>query len=94
MHENDITMLSSDQIAAEVARANATMEALRASGQNHSAWMRSAFQGADIVFGYWQDQMAPRGGVRRALLKGRDRLLLISQGMEAIPQRMLYVHSS
>ena len=69
MIEHDISKLSDDELASEVAKANATMEELKASGENHSAWLRARFEKADLVLGYWQDPEAPRG-VSRALLKG------------------------
>ena len=69
MIEHDISKLSDDELASEVAKANATMEDLKASGENHSAWLRARFEKADLVLGYWQDHEAPRG-IGRALLKG------------------------
>ncbi len=60
--------LSDDELASEVAKANATMEELKASGENHSAWLRARFEKADLVLGYWQILRRP---VRQpALLKG------------------------
>jgi hypothetical protein len=93
MIEHDLSKLSDEQIAEEVAKANATMEEMKASGENHSAWMRTRFEAHDFVLGYWQDLEAPRS-VRRALLKGRDLAARISQAGKAEAAGLLYVQAS
>ena len=93
MIEHDLSKLSDEQIAEEVAKANATMEEMMASGENHSAWLRRHFEAADIVLGYWQDPEAPRG-VSRALLKGAAVAAKGAKSTEPVPMGILYVQAS
>ncbi len=93
MIEHDISKLSDEELASEVAQANETMEALKASGENHSAWLRKRFEAADIVLGYWQDLEAPRG-VGRALLKGRDVAERGAKATGLVPVGIVYVQAS
>jgi hypothetical protein len=61
-----------------------------ASVANHTDALPSLIEEADLAFAIWNDPTAPHG-VDVAIIKGKGRLILISQGQRSVPSKVTAV---